>query len=81
LDKRAQVRTKREAAAQARRLATAFSQDDDRKRLLDFAADLDRQADELERQVAATSSQTQVQMQQQQAEQGRPVAEKNDKKE
>jgi hypothetical protein len=42
------VRDLRERAARARYIALGLSQDADRQRLQEFAADLDRQADELE---------------------------------
>ena len=69
MDLATQIKTKREAAAQARRLAIAFSREDDRERVLGFAADLERQADELERQMAQgpPPSRTVMQMQTQQA--------------
>ncbi len=66
-----QIKAKRAAAAQARRIYPHLTNDDDRKRVLAFAAELDAQADELERSVARTeqhpptTTRTQIQMQQQ----------------
>jgi hypothetical protein len=64
MDIRTQIQTKREDAAKARRLATALSERSDIKKLLDFAAELEAQADALERSLPPAPPQvTQVQMQ------------------
>ena len=47
--KREQIRTKREAAARARRLADQFWSNEDRDRALRFAEEMEAQADELTR--------------------------------
>ncbi len=66
-----QARAKRISAARARRLALQL-RDDDRKRVLAFADELEAQADELDHQSTlsvpplATQPQQQVQQQQQQ---------------
>jgi hypothetical protein len=44
-----QIKAKRETAARARRLAKEFSHEGDRDRVLRFAAELETQADALER--------------------------------
>jgi hypothetical protein len=70
-----QIKTKREAAAQARRMVDALTSDEDQKRVLAFAADLDAQAEVLERSLelppqapsGIVQTQTQMQMQNQQA--------------
>ena len=63
-----QVRAKREAAATARRLSTQLTAAEDRDRLLAAAAELDAEADALERRAtAAPPGVTQMQMQVQQA--------------
>ena len=70
MDISGEVKAKREAAAQARRLAIALSDEADRRRVLTFAADLDRQADELEGRLKLAPPRqgvTQTQMQQQAA--------------
>ena len=64
-----QIRAKREAAARARRLSLEFLLEDDRLRVLAFAAELDSQADALETELAAAQAaprvtHTQMQMQQ-----------------
>jgi hypothetical protein len=80
--KLAQVRQKREAIARARRLADEFFSLDDRKRALQFADEMEVQADEMERTLAeedgppVTQAQTQTQMQQQQ--QGPPANDDED---
>jgi hypothetical protein len=67
--KLAQIGQKREAVARARRLATQFFSIEDRNRALQFAEELDAQAEELERALAdeppgqATQIQAQVQQQ------------------
>ena len=67
-----EIKAKREAAARARRLLAEFMRADDRARVLKFVADLEAQADALERKLAAASPPpngrpvTQVQMQVQQ---------------
>lgn len=72
-----QIAQKREAVARARRLAEQFFSLEDRKRALQFADEMEAQADEMERALAAedgapvAQSQTQTQMQQQQ--QGPPA--------
>ena len=43
------IRAKRETAAQARRLVTGLSVEPDHQRILEFADQLEREADELER--------------------------------
>jgi hypothetical protein len=52
------IQTKREAAARARRLTAALADDEDRRRVLAFAAQLDADADELERGMAAQRDRT-----------------------
>jgi hypothetical protein len=67
-DLQGQIRTKREAAARARSVAQEISLVEDRQRVLAFAAELDGQADELERRLRAVpppQGVTQIQMQQQ----------------
>ena len=49
VDSSREIKAKRDAAAQARRVAISLSDEQDRRRVLALAADLDRQADELER--------------------------------
>ena len=49
MDSSREIKAKRDAAAQARRVAISLSDEQDRRRVLALAADLDRQADELER--------------------------------
>jgi hypothetical protein len=58
LDLLTKIQAKREAAARARRIAAALADDEDRKRVLAFAAQLDADADELERRMAAPGNQT-----------------------
>jgi hypothetical protein len=71
MDLAAQIKAKRDAAAQARRVVAALSTEEDRKRVQAFAADLEAQAAELERQVEVVTAQkperTEIQMQQQAA--------------
>ena len=71
MDLAAQIKAKRDAAAQARRLVAALSTEEDRKRVQAFAADLEAQAAELERQLqmetAPKPERTEIQMQQQAA--------------
>jgi hypothetical protein len=67
-----QIKAKREAAARARRLAQQLTSEPDRTRALEFAAELEAEADalakELERTVPpAAPNVTQIQMQVQQA--------------
>jgi hypothetical protein len=50
--KTGQIRTKREAAARARRLAQGFWSIEDRRRALQYAEELEAQADELARGLA-----------------------------
>ncbi len=68
MDFSGQIMAKRAAAARARRLSGEFAREDDRRRVLAFAAELDAQADALERELAGQRppqvTQTQVQMQQ-----------------
>ncbi len=67
MDHSGQIATKREAAARARRMALHFTAADDRERALRFAAELEAEADALERQHSpAPPSVTQMQMQVQQ---------------
>jgi hypothetical protein len=64
--KRRQIEMKREGAERARRLAIAFWSDADRNNALVFAAELDAQANELERALAMppqATTQTQVRVQ------------------
>jgi len=49
VDSSKEIKAKRDAAAQARRVAISLSDEKDRRRVLALAANLDRQADELER--------------------------------
>jgi hypothetical protein len=51
--KTGQIRVKREAAARARRLAIGFRSTEDRDRALQYAEELDVQAEELARGLAA----------------------------
>ena len=62
------IKAKREAAASARRLSTRFTSEQDRNRILAFAAELDAQAHALARRESAPSTPavTQMQMQVQQ---------------
>jgi hypothetical protein len=64
------IQAKREAAAKARRLALAVSRAKDQQRILTYADQLEKEADQLEREIAAkqtsppvTQMQTQVQQQ------------------
>jgi hypothetical protein len=60
-----QIAAKRAAAMRARRLSCEFERPADRSRILAFAAELDAQADGLERGLTpAPATQTQMQMQQ-----------------
>ena len=62
-----EIKAKRDAAARARRLLNEFGRADDRARLLKYVADLEAQADALERGLAQSPPPvTQVQMQVQQ---------------
>lgn len=72
-----QIRTKREGAVRARRLAVSFGSPEDRDRALRFAEELDAQADELERDRAppARPQTTQIQMQ---VQQGPPSNDKDE---
>jgi hypothetical protein len=54
-----QIRAKREAAAQARRLIPHFTRLDDRARVLDFAQELEAQAAALEQAMATAAPVTQ----------------------
>ena len=65
----AEVEAKREAARRARRLARQFSREDDQRRAMAFAAELEKQADTLERAMRPQTTQMQMQVQQ-----GPPVA-------
>ena len=47
------IQEKRDAAERARRLMLGLPQSEDRERLLAYARELDAEADELERQMAA----------------------------
>lgn len=76
-----QIKAKREAAAKARRLSTQLTQLDDRARLLAFAADLDAQADALERGQAPVPPGPQVTQMQMQVQQGPPTEDDDDKSE
>jgi hypothetical protein len=70
-----QIKAKREAAARARRLAQQLTSEPDRTRALEFADELDAEADALaeglakapERAVPPAAQVTQIQMQVQQA--------------
>ena len=77
-EQRAKAKGRRDAAARARRLAQAVTQDDDRAQLLDYAKSLDAEADSLENQPPdpgvphkqqQPQQQTQPQQQAQQAQQ------------
>ena len=48
-DLQRRIRGKREAATRARRIAQALTNQEDRTRVLEFASDLDAQADALEK--------------------------------
>jgi hypothetical protein len=73
-----QIKAKREAAARARRLAQELTSEPDRTRALEFAAELEAEADALERAVPlAGAPVTQIQMQVQQAP---PLKDEDDKK-
>ncbi len=66
MDVRTQIQTKREDAAKARRLAKSLSDRSDIQKLLEFAAELEAQADALElNQQPPPRQVTQIQMQQQ----------------
>jgi hypothetical protein len=67
-----QIKANREAAARARRLVHEFVRPDDRERVLKFAAELDAQADALERALAERPAAPQVTQTQMQAQQGPP---------
>lgn len=72
MDNSGQIKAKREAAAKARRMAMQFTADDDRERALRYAAELEAEADALERQPPLAPPQvTQMQMQ---VQQGPPAA-------
>ena len=70
------IQAKRKAAERARQLVLAVSQPEDRQRILAYAAELDEQADGLERALAATAPPQvrQVQQQQQQQADQKPPA-------
>ena len=67
-----QIKSKRDAATRARKLAWGLGTPADRAAILQFAEELDAQADALERQAAALTDPprvvTQVQMQMQQGQ-------------
>lgn len=65
----AKARTRREAAARARRLAQSVIQDDDRAQLLDYAKTLEREAEDLERQIPDPVAKHKQEQSQQQAQQ------------
>jgi hypothetical protein len=67
-----EIKAKREAAARARRLSTAITLQADRDRMLAFAAELDAQADALEREM--TNMPPPVTQMQMQVQQGPPSA-------
>lgn len=75
-----EIKAKREAAARARRLLHEFTSAQDRARVLKFVAELEEQADALERLTqsppAIMPQVTQVQMQ---AQQGPPANDDPDK--
>ena len=63
-----QIKAKREAAARARRLAQQLTSEADRTRALQFAAELEAEADAMERTVTPAAPRvTRIQMQVQQA--------------
>jgi hypothetical protein len=73
-----QINAKREAAARARRLALQLASEPDRARAMEFAAELDAEADAMERAIPPPAPQvTQIQMQVQQAP---PLKDDGDKK-
>jgi hypothetical protein len=73
-----QIKAKREAAAQARRLAVQLTSEPDRTRALEFAAELDAEADALEQATAPPVPRvTQIQMQ---VQQGPPTQDQDSKK-
>ena len=74
-----QIKAKREAAAKARRLSTQLVTEADRNRLLAFAADLDAQADALERALAVPPA-PQVTQMQMQVQQGSPDKDEDEPK-
>ena len=76
-----QIKAKREAAERARRLVSQFTLEEDRARVLRFAADLDAQADELERATNALPPAPQVTQVQMQMQQGPPAKNDPDKDE
>ena len=76
--KLAQIAQKREAAARARRLATQFFSPEDRDRALEFADEVEAQADELERRLAEEPTRQVAQTQEQMQQQG-PAANDDDK--
>ncbi len=65
------AKAKRAAAARARRLASALNPEEDRERLLDYAKELDAEADALDGQEPVTTHK-QEQAQQQEAVQAPP---------
>jgi hypothetical protein len=55
MDERGQIKAKREAAAQARRLSLGLTRPADQDRVLVFAAELEARADALERAMIVSS--------------------------
>ena len=56
MDGQGAIRAKRAAAAQAKRLLSQVSDEHTRRRMLEFAGDLEAEADALERSIQATSA-------------------------
>ena len=71
-DNEGEIKAKREAAGRARRLSVAVTLQVDRDRILAFAADLEDQADALERALGARNPAAGVTQTQMQVQQGPP---------
>jgi hypothetical protein len=74
-----EIKAKREAAERARRLIWQFTTQADRERIARFAADLEAQADALERAMTAQPPAPQVTQVQMQMQQGPPAKDDPDK--
>jgi len=74
-----QIKAKREAAQRARRLLREFNNEQDRERVLRFAADLEAQAEALEQALRAAPPPPQVTQVQMQMQQGPPAKDDPDK--
>ena len=75
-----QIQAKREAAATARRLSVQVTSQGDRDRLIEFAAELDAQADALELGQSTPPTAPAVTQMQMQVQQGPPAADEEEPK-